>query len=135
MNNEWTLTRVDVAHVEAINDPKSIKVLFIKNPDGSWDGRCQNPDEILASYRRLGMKPDAKALAAIMQEAGRALNDFLRVERRGGARPGAGRPPKNGVSRAEYKPILITKEAWEHLQGIENRCRYVSELIIKERRH
>lgn len=80
MNNEWTLTRVDGAHVEAINDPKSIKVLFIKNPDGSWDGRCQNTDEILASYRRLGMKPDVKALAGIMQEAGRALQDFLRKE-------------------------------------------------------
>lgn len=66
--------------MEAVNDPKSIKVLFIKNPDGSWDGRCQNPDEILASYRRLGMKPDVKALAGIMQEAGRALQDFLRKE-------------------------------------------------------
>ena len=54
---------------------------------------------------------------------------------RGGARPGAGRPPKNGVSRAKYRPILITKEAWEHLQGISNRCRYVSELILRERRH
>lgn len=58
-----------------------------------------------------------------------------KVERRGGARPGAGRKPKNGVSRAEYKSILITKEAWKHLQGIRNRCRYVSELILRERRH
>lgn len=58
-----------------------------------------------------------------------------KIKHRGGARPGAGRPPKNGVRRAEYKSILITKEAWEHLQGISNRCRYVSELILRERRH
>lgn len=80
MNNEWTLTRVDGANVEAVNDPKSIKVFFTKNPDGSWDGECKNPEEILAGYRRLGMKPDAKALAGILQEAGRALQEFLRKE-------------------------------------------------------
>lgn len=66
--------------MEAVNAPGTIRIVFTKNQDGSWDGRCQNPDEILASYRRLGTKPDAKALAAIMQEAGSALNDFLRKE-------------------------------------------------------
>lgn len=53
-----------------------------------------------------------------------------KVERRGGARLGAGRKPKNGVSRAEYKSILVTKEAWELLQGIDNRCKYVSKLVV-----
>lgn len=55
-----------------------------------------------------------------------------KVERRGGARPGAGRPPKNGVSRAKYRPILIKEEAYELLAGVGNKCEYVSNLIIKD---
>lgn len=54
-----------------------------------------------------------------------------KVERRGGARPGAGRHPKNGVSRAKYRPILITEEAYELLAGVGNKCEYVSNLIFK----
>lgn len=54
-----------------------------------------------------------------------------KVERRGGARLGAGRKPKNGVSRAEYRPILITEEAYKLLAGVGNKCEYVSNLIIK----
>ena len=69
----------------AVNEAGNIRLVFTKNPDGSWDGRCQNPDEILASYRRLGTKPDAKALAGIMQEAGQALQDFLRKEAENGS--------------------------------------------------
>lgn len=49
---------------------------------------------------------------------------------RGGARPGAGRPPKNGVSRARYRPILIRQEAYELLAGVGNKCEYVSSLIL-----
>lgn len=74
--NEWNISRLDKNKVEAVNET-GIRLLFSKNPDGSWDGRCQNPDEILESYRRLGTKPDANALAGIMQEAGKALQDFL----------------------------------------------------------
>lgn len=55
-----------------------------------------------------------------------------KVERRGGARPGAGRPPKNGVSRAKYRPILITEEAYKLLSGVGNKCEYVSNLIIND---
>lgn len=55
-----------------------------------------------------------------------------KVERRGGARPGAGRPPKNGVSRAKYRPIIIREEAYELLAGMENKCEYVSNLIFKD---
>lgn len=51
---------------------------------------------------------------------------------RGGARPGAGRPFLDGKSRAKYKSILITKEAWECMQGVRNKCRYISGLIIKD---
>lgn len=54
-----------------------------------------------------------------------------KIERRGGARPGAGRPFKNGRSRAEYKSILITKEAYALLQGVRNKCVYVSDLITQ----
>lgn len=50
----------------------------------------------------------------------------------GGARPGAGRPFLDGKSRAKYKSILITKEAWECMQGVRNKCRYISGLIINE---
>lgn len=78
--NDWTFSRLDKTRVEAVNEAGNIRLVFTKNPDGSWDGRCQNTDEILASYRRLGMKPDAKALAGIMQDAGQALQDFLRKE-------------------------------------------------------
>lgn len=77
--NEWNISRLDKNKVEAVNET-GIRLLFSKNQDGSWDGRCQNPDEILASYRRLGTKPDAGVLAAIMQDAGRALLDFLGKE-------------------------------------------------------
>ena len=52
----------------------------------------------------------------------------------GGARPGAGRPPKNGVSRAKYRPILIRQEAYELLAGVDNKCEYVSALIIDDRK-
>ena len=76
----WEFKWIDESRIEAVNAPGTIRIVFAKNQDGSWDGRCQNPDEILASYRRLGTKPDAKALACIMQEAGRALQDFLRKE-------------------------------------------------------
>ena len=55
-----------------------------------------------------------------------------KIERRGGARPGAGRPPKNGVSRAKYRPILITEEAYKLLSGVRNKCEYVSNLILKD---
>lgn len=55
-----------------------------------------------------------------------------KVERRGGARPGAGRPPKNGVSRAKYRPILIRQEAYELLAGVGNKCEYVSTLIFND---
>lgn len=55
-----------------------------------------------------------------------------KVERRGGARPGAGRPPKNGVSRAKYRPILITEEAYKLLSGVKNKCEYISNLILKD---
>ena len=55
-----------------------------------------------------------------------------KIERRGGARPGAGRPPKNGVSRAKYRPILITEEAYKLLSGVRNKCEYVSNLIVKD---
>ena len=53
---------------------------------------------------------------------------------RGGRRPGAGRPPKNGVSRAKYRPILIRQEAYELLAGVDNKCEYVSALIIDDRK-
>lgn len=74
---KWNISRLGKTKVEVLNEAGNIHLVFARNPDGSWDGRCQNLDEIMASYRRLGMKPDAKALAAIMQEAGRALQDFL----------------------------------------------------------
>lgn len=78
--NGWNITRLDKNKVEAENDAGNICIIFNMNSDGSWDGRCQNPDEILASYRRLGMEPDATVLAGIMQEAGMALRKFLRKE-------------------------------------------------------
>ena len=62
---------------------------------------------------------------------GKRKNTEIKVERRGGARPGAGRPPKNGVSRAKYRPVLIKQEAYELLAGVENKCEYVSNLIFK----
>lgn len=77
---KWNISRLGKTKVEVLNEAGNIHLVFTKNPDGSWDGRCQNPDEILASYRRLGTKPDAGVLAAIMQDAGRALLDFLGKE-------------------------------------------------------
>lgn len=66
---KWNISRLGKTKVEVLNEAGNIHLVF-----------ARNPDEILASYSRLGMKPDAKALAAIMQEAGSVLNDFLRKE-------------------------------------------------------
>lgn len=53
---------------------------------------------------------------------------------RGGARPGAGRPSKGrGERRKGYKPVLVTPEAYAALEGVKNKCGYVSALILEDR--
>lgn len=53
---------------------------------------------------------------------------------RGGARPGAGRPSKGrGERRKGYKPVLVTPEAYAALDGVKNKCGYVSALILEDR--
>lgn len=51
-----------------------------------------------------------------------------KVERRGGARPGAGRKPKKNKKR--FKAVFLSEEAYNLLAGIRNKSDFVSLLII-----
>lgn len=51
-----------------------------------------------------------------------------KVERRGGARPGAGRKPK--MNKKRFKAVFLSEEAYNLLAGIRNKSDFVSLLII-----
>ena len=50
-------------------------------------------------------------------------------DNRGGARPGAGRKPKDGTPRL-FTNIRIDRKAYEAIPENVNKCDYVSDLIL-----
>ena len=68
-NRGWC-SRWVVGDREARHLPTGLIVRFVPHPDGGWDGKSPNAQEVFAALRAAGTQNLAQVAARLMREAG-----------------------------------------------------------------